>query len=369
MTTRAARLLGRPIEINGVTLPNRVVMAPMTRAQCPDGVPTREFADYYARRAAGGTGLVITEASYIDHSSAGQHGSVSRFYGAEALAGWERVVDAVHAERGHIFAQLQHVGMARNPGEPPVRDAVPFGPSGIPLFPGASDGHVMTEADIEEIVTAFADAADRAEALGFDGIELHGAHGYLIDQFFWDQTNQRTDRFGGSLLARAEFAKEVVARVRGRVSPSFPVMLRMSQWKANDFAARIAESPEDLQVILDVLVAAGVDAFHASTRRYWEPEFDGSDLNFAGWIKKLSGKPTISVGSVGLDTDFTTTMGGSGAEIRGIEGLLDRLGRGEFDMIAVGRSLLADPAWATKVLGGRAGEVVPFTPEALVNLH
>ncbi len=368
-TTRAARLLGRPIKLNGVTLPNRVAMAPMTRAQSPDGVPTREFADYYARRAAGGTGLLITEASYIDHPSAGQHGSVSRFHGSAALAGWERVVRAVHAENGHIFAQLQHVGMARNPGEPPFPDAIPFGPSGIPLFPGAPHGHTMTQADIDDVVSAFAHAAAQAEALGFDGVELHGAHAYLIDQFLWERTNQRTDRYGGSLLARTEFAREVVERVRGRVSPSFPVLLRMSQWKMNDFAARIAESPEDLRVILEVLVAAGVDAFHASTRRYWEPEFDGSDLNLAGWIKKLSGKPTISVGSVGLDTDFTTTMGGGGAGVRGIEGLLDRLEREEFDMIAVGRSLLADPAWTTKVIAGRPDDVVAFTPEALVTLY
>ncbi len=139
----------------------------------------------------------------------------------------------------------------------------------------------MTQADIDDVVAAFAKAAADAERVGFDGVELHGAHGYLIDQFLWAGTNRRTDAYGGDPVARTRFAVEIVQAVRSAVSPGFPVVFRFSQWKADHYDARLAETPEELEAILTPLATAGVDAFHASTRRYWLPEFDGSDLNLA----------------------------------------------------------------------------------------
>jgi 2,4-dienoyl-CoA reductase-like NADH-dependent reductase (Old Yellow Enzyme family) len=362
--TRAAQLLSRPITVGGLTLPNRVAMAPMTRGFSPGGVPGADVAAYYARRAAGGTGLVITEGAYVGHPSAGQHDLVPRMYGDDALAAWARVTKAVHDAGGRIFAQLQHVGMARRAGDPPHAEAPAIGPSGRPLE-GTDPGHAMTQADIDAVLAAFARAARDAERAGFDGVELHGAHGYLIDQFLWSATNRRTDRYGGGVRARARFAAEAVAAVRGGVAPGFPVVVRLSQWKMNDYAARLAGTPEEFGVILGELVDAGADAFHASTRRYWQPAFDGADLNLAGWAKKLTGKPAITVGSVGLDTEFTASLAGAGAGRTGIDGLLDRLEADEFDVVAVGRSLLADPDWTAKILGGRDDDVVPFTPAAL----
>ena len=364
METRAAQLLSRPITIGGLTLPNRVAMAPMTRGFSPGGVPGADVAAYYAQRAAGGTGLVITEGAYVGHPSAGQHDLVSRMYGDDALAGWARVTKAVHDAGGRIFAQLQHVGMARKAGEPPYPEAPAIGPSGLPLV-GEDPGHTMTQADIDAVLSAFGQAARDAERAGFDGVELHGAHGYLIDQFLWSETNRRTDHYGGSVGARARFAADAVAAVRARVAPGFPVVVRISQWKQSDYGARLAGTPEEFGVILGELADAGADAFHASTRRYWEPAFDGADLNLAGWAKKLTGKPTITVGSVGLDTEFTASLAGAGAGRTGIDGLLDRLEADEFDVVAVGRSLLADPEWTAKVLDGREDDVVAFTPEAL----
>lgn len=364
METRAAQLLSRPITVGGLTLPNRVAMAPMTRGFAPGGVPGPDVAAYYARRAAGGTGLVITEGAYVGHPSAGQHGLVSHMYGADALAGWARVTKAVHSAGGRIFAQLQHVGMARKAGEPPHPEAPAIGPSGRPLE-GTDTGHTMTRADIDAVLEAFAEAARAAERAGFDGVELHGAHGYLIDQFLWAETNHRTDHHGGDVRARARFAAEAVAAVRDRVAPGFPVVIRLSQWKQPDYTAQIAGTPEEFGVILGELVDAGADAFHASTRRYWQPAFEGADLNLAGWAKKLTGKPAITVGSVGLDTEFTASLAGAAAGRTGIDGLLDRLEADEFDIVAVGRALLADPAWTAKVLDGREDDVVPFTPAAL----
>ena len=130
------------------------------------------------------------------------------------------------------------------------------------------------------------------------------AHGYLIDQFFWSPLNQRTDRYGGSPRARGQFGAEVVAECRRRVGPDFPILLRISDWKLIDYRRRLAENPQELEELLAPLVDAGVDLFDCSQRRFWEPTFAGSDLNLAGWTKKVTGVPTMTVGSVGLDCDL-----------------------------------------------------------------
>ncbi|KHF37566.1 NADH oxidase [Paenibacillus sp. P1XP2] len=195
------------------------------------------------------------------------------------------------------------------------------------------------------------------------------AHGYLIDQFLWERTNRRTDEYGGDMMKRARFAIEVVAAVRAAVGPDFPIALRLSQWKTTHYDAKLADTPEKLEQLLTALAEAGVDIFHCSTRRFWEPEFEGSDLNFAGWAKKLTGKTVITVGSVGLDEAFTSLFTeGKGAGQKDIDELLNRLEKQEFDLVAVGRALLADPEWAAKVREGRFGDLKPFTPEALKTL-
>jgi 2,4-dienoyl-CoA reductase-like NADH-dependent reductase (Old Yellow Enzyme family) len=363
---RAAKLLARPYAINGLALRNRVVMAPMTRDFSPGGIPGADVAAYYARRAAGGVGLIVTEGTYVGHESTWASPNIPRFHGEANLAGWQRVAEAVHEAGGRIVPQLWHVGATRDPGTGPVPDADVLSPSGLDLD-GAPKGRAMTQADIDAVIAAFAESAAAAERLGFDGVELHGAHGYLIDEFLWAGTNRRTDAYGGDVASRTRFAAEVVAAVRAAVAPDFPVNFRFSQWKGGAYDARLAETPQELEQILTPLADAGVDAFHASTRRYWLPEFDGSDLNLAGWTKKLSGKPVISVGSVGLDKEF---LGPEGMAFKpgttGIEKLLDRMEDDEFDMIAVGRSLIADPDWPSRITKGEATN--PFTVELLGSL-
>lgn len=366
---RAADALARPFTVRGLTSPNRIAMAPMTRQFSPNGVPGQDVADYYGRRAAGGVGLIITEGTYVDHDSAGTSDRIPRFYGEDAFAGWSGVVDAVHRAGGTIIPQLWHVGVTRTEGAPPVTEAEPVGPSGLSLT-GKPKGRAMTQQDLDEVIAAFADAAAAAERLGFDGIELHGAHGYLIDQFLWAGTNRRTDAYGGDILARTRFAAEIVAACRAAVSDSFPIVFRMSQWKSGAYDAKLAQNPQELDTILTPLAGAGVDVFHASTRRYWLPEFDDSDLNLAGWVKKISGAPTITVGSVGLDGDFFGALAtGENSAVTGIEQLLDRIERDEFDLVAVGRALIADPEWATKTLTARTESITPFDGAMLKTLH
>ncbi|MFD3656805.1 NADH:flavin oxidoreductase [Streptomyces sp. NPDC058620] len=365
---RAAATLSRPFAVRGLSSRNRIAMAPMTRQFSPNGVPGQDVADYYRRRAAGGVGLIITEGTYIDHHSAGTSDRVPRFHGADALAGWAAVADSVHQVGGAIIPQLWHVGVTRAEGAPPVVDAEPVSPSGISLA-GDPKGRAMTQKDLDDVVGAFADAAAAAERAGFDGVELHGAHGYLIDQFLWSGTNRRTDAYGGDLVARTRFAAEIVAACRAAVSDAFPLFFRMSQWKMDAYGAKLAETPEELDALLTPLAEAGVDVFHASTRRYWLPEFDDSGLNLAGWVKKISGRPTVTVGSVGLDGDFFGAFQGNSSGVTGVEQLLERMERDEFDMVAVGRALIADPEWAAKTLRGSTGEITPFGAEMLSTLR
>jgi 2,4-dienoyl-CoA reductase-like NADH-dependent reductase (Old Yellow Enzyme family) len=359
--------LDEPFVVGNLTIPNRIVMAPMTRTMSPGGVPGADVANYYARRAANEVGLIVTEGTYINRPAASDLDGVPHFYGEQALAGWAHVVHQVHQAGGKIIPQLWHTGLARTGTEPPAE-----GPSGIGLD-GAPAGKVMTQQDIDGTVAAFAEAAAAAERLGFDGIELHGAHGYLIDDFLWSGTNRRTDRYGGDPASRARFATEIVQAVRAALSPGFPIFFRLSQWKVNHYDARIAETPDELAQLLTPLADAGVDAFHASTRRYWLPEFDGSELNLAGWARKLTGKATVTVGSVGLDQQFGE--GGGLAEgytqqsgVTSIDDLVARLERNEFDLVALGRTLLANPDWAAKALRGELTDVVPYDPAVLRSL-
>ncbi len=354
--------LFQPIEIGSLNLKNRIVMAPMTRAFSPNGIPGTNVADYYARRAENQVGLIITEGTLVNHPSAAQGLNRPNFYGEESLKGWKRVVDSVHKAGGKIIPQLWHVGMARKAGdENPNPEALPVGPSGIDLMTGEKVGKEMTVQEIQSIVQAFAQGARDAKNLGFDGIEIHGAHGYLIDQFFWEKTNQREDKYGGDLLARTQFAKEIIEACRQAVGPDFPIIFRYSQWKTKSYEAKLAKTPEELSMFLKPLVDAGVDIFHCSTRRYYQPEFESSALNLAGWTKKLTGKPTITVGSVGLDSAFTDFFEtGKGGNATAFTPLIKSLENQEFDLVAVGRALLADPEWVIKTAENRMEDLIPF---------
>jgi 2,4-dienoyl-CoA reductase-like NADH-dependent reductase (Old Yellow Enzyme family) len=343
----------------------------MTRSFSPNGVPGENVVAYYRRRAEAGVGLIITEGTTVNHPAASGYPDVPTFHGVDALAGWKKVVDAVHEGGGAIFPQLWHVGSVRKEGTEPNPSVPGYSPSGL-FAPGKPSGKAMSKEDINDVVTAFADAAQDAKALGFDGVEIHGAHGYLLDQFLWEGTNQRDDEYGGSMENRLRFVVEIVAAIRYRVGPEFPIMLRFSQWKQQDYGAKLVHSPEQLEQFLKPLVEAGVDIFHASTRRFWEPEFEGSDLNLAGWTQKLSGKPAMSVGSVGLTEDFISgTMASKqeSVEQSGIDELVKRMNNHEFELIAVGRALLQDPEWLTKVKEGRLGEVDDFARKSLTKLY
>jgi 2,4-dienoyl-CoA reductase-like NADH-dependent reductase (Old Yellow Enzyme family) len=377
MSTKLASKLFQPFRLNNLDLPNRVVMAPMTRSKSPNGMPGQDVAEYYERRAKGGVGLIITEGTFVDDAGSGSHWqpNVPRFYGQDALVCWQRVADRVHAAGGLIFPQLWHLGISPTGGKnPDALNAV--GPSGISTD-GTTVNKPMALKRCDEAIAGYSRSANHAMALGFDGLELHGAHGYFLDQFVWERTNKRTDRYGGTTLGeRARFVADVVMEVRRQVGADFPISLRISQWKLGAYDVKNAATPEELENWLTPLVEAGVDIFHCSNRRFWQPEFEGSNLNLAGWVKKVTGKPTITVGSVSLNEDFISTFGRlPHAEEDGdpkaitFHDLEDRLEHDEFDLVAVGRALISNPNWANLVRENKADSIKPYNSEDLKELN
>ncbi|OJW12652.1 NADH:flavin oxidoreductase [Mucilaginibacter sp. 44-25] len=360
--------LFRPFSLKSLNIKNRIVMAPMTRSFSPNGVPTSDVALYYRKRAEGEVGLILSEGTVINRPSSSNDANVPHFYGTEALAGWQQVINNVHEAGGAMGPQIWHMGVMDNHASgwvPPV----PFeGPSGINR-PGNNNGKTMTESDIADVIAAFGQAAADAKQLGFDCVEIHGAHGYLIDQFFWEGTNLRTDSYGGKTLPeRSRFAIEVIKEVRKRVGDDFAVIIRLSQFKPAAYDNKLAATPQEMEAWLTPLADAGIDIFHCSQRRFWEPEFNDSDLNFAGWAKKLTGKATITVGSVGLSGDFFGAFAGESSQASSLDELLRRYDRGDFDLVAVGRPLLSDPQWTKKVHQGHNEQLKGFSPAALGQL-
>lgn len=368
------RRLFEPVRIAGLELRNRFVMAPMTRCFSPQGIPGPDVAAYYRRRAEAEVGLIVTEGSWIPRAAASNDENAPRLYGDDALAGWQRVVEAVHSAGGKIIPQLWHVGLTRKAVIENLYDAVPedlsarVSPSGY-VMPGEKIAEGMSCAEIDAVIEAYADGAEFAKRVGFDGVEIHGAHGYLVDQFFWHETNRRCDSWGGDIAQRTAFGTAMIRACRERVGSAFPIVLRFSQWKLHDYNAKLAENPRELERFLLPLAEAGVDIFHASQRRFWEPEFEGSELNLAGWTRRLTGKPVITVGSIGLEREMLQTMFSADiCPVAPLDRLIEMMERDQFDLVAVGRALLADPRWVEKVHRRDWDQLQPFSPATLASL-
>ena len=363
--------LFRPFAVRSLHLDNRLVMSPMTRMGCPDGLPDELNRDYYAERAAGGTALIVTEGIGVDHPTSVDHAWIPRLDGPGSVAAWRPVTDAVHAAGGRIMAQLWHVGPlwganARfdRAGRDRLMEMHPMRPSGRWGTPGvttysersiarwAPEVEPMTDSDIAEVITAFARSARLAIEAGFDGVTLHGGHGYLLDAFVWADTNRRGDHWGGDLAARSRFPAAVVTAVRDAIGPDAPLFYRFSQHTQQDYTARKAATPDELGVYLGALADAGADLLDASTRRFNDPAFpdlDGDDgeVSLAGWARRLTGLPTGAVGGVGIGTSLREQKSGTPTHASdNLDQVVAAMDRGEFDLIAVGRLHLAEPAIA-----------------------
>mgnify|MGYP001172288052 FL=1 len=359
-------MLFQPYKLKNLNLRNRIVMAPMTRNQSPNGVPTDEVAKYYERRAIGEVGLIITEGIELSHKASSAYPNVPRLDSEKARDGWKKVVHAIKKNNGSVIAQLWHCGGFRKLGMGPNPEVPGYTASGL-VKPGKRVAHAMTIDDINETIEAYASDAEFCEKIGFDGVEIHGAHGYLIDNFLWEGTNLRDDKYGGSIENRSNFVTEIVKAVKSRVSDDFIVGLRFSQWKQHDFDAKLADTVDELEKVILPPVNAGLDYLHSSMRRFWESEFPNSDENLASWTKKISNITTIGVGSVGLDTDFIDMT--ASANPTSIDKAIEDISNEKYELIAVGRALIADPNWVIKMQEGRLSDITPYTKEALMNLY
>jgi 2,4-dienoyl-CoA reductase-like NADH-dependent reductase (Old Yellow Enzyme family) len=358
-----------PFSVNGLALANRFVMPGMQRQWCVDGKPTPRLVDYYCQRARGGVPLIITESCSVDHPSATQEPSYAWMTEATVDA-WADCIAAVRSAGGNLFLQLWHEGAVRREGgDGPLSAEPTLSPSGI-RSAGLRQGRAATMEELVEIRQSFVRSALLAQQAGARGVEVHACHGYLLDQFLWEVTNQRDDGYGGpDIRARVRFPAEVLGAVRKAVGPDMVISFRFSQWKQADYNAKIVNTPDELKMLLDTIRDAGADMIHASTRRFFTPEWPGSSLGLAGWCKSLTTLPIVACGSVGLDTDIMDNFLVKEAKQTGEAGireLVTRFNSDEFDLICVGRANIGDPEWVRKVGEGRISEIRHFTRQDIM---
>jgi len=343
-----------PIRVGPLTLRNRFVMPGMQREWCVEGAPTPRLSEYYRRRAAGGTALIISEACAIDHPSSTQS-TMFAWLTERSRDAWARCVRAVRGEGAEFFMQLWHEGAIREVGgDGPLAEHPTLSPSGL-ITAEHANGRALSPDELDELVAAYVRSARLAREIGASGVEVHACHGYLLDQFLWRETNRRTDGHGGDdIRDRLRFPVRVIAAIREAIGPELALSVRFSQWKEADYHARIADSPDELRVVVEAFESAGADLLHVSTRRFWTPEWPelDPDLGLAGWVKRFASVPVAAVGSLGLATDVMTSLDGGPARQTGrpsFQELLRRFDRGDFDLMTVGRAQIADPDWVAKV--------------------
>lgn len=341
--------------IGALTLANRAVLAPMTRISArQDGVPTPDMARYYARFAQGGFGLIITEAAYTDQLSAQTYAYQSGLANDDQARGWQAITQAIHDQGGHVFVQLQHGGALAQIQHPVSSSVAPSAiqPKGEQLATYRGTGPypvpvALEEPAIETIIQGFEDAANRAiQRAGFDGIELHGANGYLIDQFFTDYTNQRNDHWNGDIVQRLGLALRIIQRVRQRIGDQVPLGIRISQGKVNDLHHQWQEGEDGARRVFQALNDSGIDFLHITEYRAWQPAFADNHTSLAALARRHA-------------PDLALIVNGSLGEPAQARDMLDETA----DFVAIGKTALANPDWPQRIRRGQS--LRPFDPDLL----
>lgn len=341
-----------PIQIGNFEVRNRFVLAPMSsRLVRPDGSVFEKTLDYYGERARGGTGMIITGYASIDGDRSIPALSMLGAHSSHLNAGLNELAEIIGIHGAKSILQIAHGGRQSTPetipsGKPPV------GPSNVPVpILGEELGRenyceVLTVDQIESIIEDFGDAAKRGEHSGFDGVEIHGAHGYLVHSFLSPYTNRRSDLYGGDFESRARFPLEVFDEVSSRTGRDFAVGYRMS---AKDFVEGGLELDETKRFASE-LEDRGVDYIHVSASMYETynhqsaPMYmeQGNLVHLAEGIKEVADVPVIAVGAIKRPEMIEEIIGG-----------------GRADMVALGRALIADPYLPKKMKEGRTGDIRP----------
>jgi len=338
----------QPIQVKDVIIRNRVVMAPMNNDYAsPKGEVTSQVIDYFAERAKGGVGAIITSAAAVDARAKKRVGELC-IYSDDFIDGLKDLTTAVHNEGAKIFLQIIHVGrelVSNTTAEFPYE---PVGPSALVHPVTGEPCHELTIEEIHEIQEKFIQAVQRAEKAGFDGVEVHGAHGYLITQFTNPFTNRRTDEYGGGLEGRMRFPLEIVKGIREKTSGNLLICYRLNvnELFEPDIPLKIDESlslAKEISNFVDLIhVSTGGTGTPKATRRVIplmsEPR--GCYAHLAAAVKEVVNVPVISVGRI-TTPEIAESI----------------LARGDADMVAIGRGLITDPHWVNKARAGHVDEI------------
>lgn len=334
-----------PWRQNRIAVDNRLAVAPMTRVSATaDGLPTEGMQRYYERFARGDFGLLITEGIYTDQSYSQGYLFQPGLSDLDQARGWSGIVDAVHAAGGKIFAQLMHAGALaqgnRFRNDTLAPSAVRPAGSQMRVYRGEGDYRLpraMSDADIADAIDGFARAAALAiDVAGFDGIEIHGANGYLLDQFLTGYSNRRNDGWGGAVDRRIRFSTEVARAVRKAAGAGRPVGMRISQAKVNNFGHKWPEADAGAAAVFGALAGTGLDYIHVTEFEAWQPAFSEGGPSLAGLARRYA--PGITIIANGSLDDPARAA---------------RMLRHDADLIALGRGALANPDWPRLVADGR----------------
>ncbi|SFR32443.1 oxidoreductase [Halogeometricum limi] len=330
--------------LNGLELGNRVGLAPMTRVSATDdGRATDEMARYYTKFADGGFSFLLTEGTYTDDAYSQGYLNQPGLVTDEQVEAWTTVTEAVHDAGAPIFAQLMHAG-AQAQGNPHVEGDETLAPSAVQppgekaeAYGGTGEFAVPTEATREDLDAAregFVDAARNAQEAGFDGVEIHGANGYLLNEFLASDTNQRDDEFGGDPEARVRYPASVVEAVAEELPEEFVVGVRVSQTKVVDDSYEWAEGEEAAEAFFEAFSAAGADYVHVTEPDITAPAFGDEGPTLAEYAVEYGDAPVVANGGLG-DPDTARSVLRTGA-----------------DLLTLGTSALANPDWPHRVAAG-----------------
>lgn len=330
----------------GLTVANRVWMSPMTVYMAEHGLPSQRMADYYEERAWGGVGLIVTEPLYV-HPTARARVGIPGF-NRDVIPGLRRIADQVHRHQSLLFAELIHTGqqMSGEPSELPI-----WGVSAETSRFSQEIPHVMSTAEVGELVRGFGESAAIVQEGGYDGVELHGAHGYLFAQFLLESINDRTDEYGGSFENRMRFLVEVIQEVRRRCGSGFGIGVQINSMDGApngtvpEHTGRVAGNLDELGTV-DYLTCGAGGLNSADPNIAQSPDMSFPQGPYVDWASRVrEDVRSLPVGCVGRIVDPQHA---------------DNLIRSNrLDYVALGRAHLADPEWANKARAGRAAEIRP----------
>jgi len=346
-------LLFSPEKLGNLDVKNRFIVAPMTRVSAnPEGTPNNEMLNYYVEYALGGFGLIITEGTYIDELHSQGYENQPGIANQSHVGGWRKVVDAVHKQNVPILQQLLHAGalIQKNRYVGHAVSPSPIQPVGemAPRYIGSGKFPIPREIEkdeIKQVIGSYGDAAARSMEAGFDGVEIHGANGYLPDQFLTSYTNHREDEYGGTLEKRLRFHCEVVKEVRKNIGKNATLGIRISQTKVNDFEHEWPGKINDAKIIFPKIAESGADYIHISTHKGLVDVFD-SERNLASLAKEYSGITVVG-------------CGGLHDHIKAQKIVED----GDADFIAIGKGALADASLPNKISAGT--DPLQFNPDMI----